>query len=77
MTNFLFPNQWYWLQDHQRRFRLLSGEGQVKVRLRSGQIRSNFKVFFCIQRYLFDAAYHGASNGGLSFVVRDQQRQKK
>ena len=74
---FLFPTQWYWLDDHQRRFRLLSGEGQVKIRLRSGQKRSNFEVdIFAYKRYLFDAAHHGKSNGGLSFVVRDQQGQK-
>ena len=37
MTNFPFQTQWCWLDDHQRRLRLLSGEGKVKVRLRSGQ----------------------------------------
>ena len=32
---FSFPTQWCWLDDHQRRFRLIFGEGQVKVRPRS------------------------------------------
>ena len=26
--------------------------------------------------YVFDAAHHGESNDGLSFVIRGQQRQK-
>ena len=35
----------------------------------------NFQVdIFAHKRYLFDAAHHGQSNGGLSFVVRGQQR---
>ena len=41
---FSFLIQWYRLDDHQRRFMLLSGEGQVKVRFRSGKKRSNLKV---------------------------------
>ena len=46
MVNFPFPTQWNWLDDHQRGFRLLSGQGQVKIRLRSGLKRSTFKLIF-------------------------------
>ena len=35
---FSFPTQWCWLDDHQRRLRLLSGEGQVNM-LGSGQVK--------------------------------------
>ena len=70
MVNFSFPTQWNWLDGHQRRLRLLSGEAQVKIRLRSGQRRSNFYVgIFAYKRYLFDATYHEESNGGLSFFT--------
>ena len=70
MPNFSFPAQWNWLDNHQRRFRLNSGEGQVKIRLRSGQKRSNFQVdIFAYKRYLFDAAHHGESNGGLIVLL--------
>ena len=59
---------------YQRRLRLLSGKSQVKVRLRSGQ-KGQVDIF-AYKRYPFDAAHRGESNGALSFVVRDQQRQK-
>ena len=44
MAKFSFPTQWNLLDDHQRRFRLLSGEGQVKIRgqVKKGQILSFF-----------------------------------
>ena len=42
MANFSFPTQWHWSNDYQRRFRLLSGEGQVDVRLRAGQKKVKF-----------------------------------
>ena len=75
---FFSPTQWHWLDDHQRRFRLLSGEGQVKIRLMSGKKMSNFKVdIFAYKWCLFDPAHHGESNGGLSFVIRGQQEQNK
>ena len=78
MANFSFPAQWCWLDDYQRRLRILSGKSQVKVRLRSGQRRSNFKVnIFCKKGYLFDAAYHGKSNGDLRFVIHGQQQHTK
>ena len=43
---FSFPAQWYWLDDYQRRLRLLSGEGQVKVELRSGKEDKTLKLIF-------------------------------
>ena len=44
MANFSFPTQWNWLDDDRRRLRLLSGEAQVNIRLRSGQKRSIFQI---------------------------------
>ena len=43
-ANFSLPAQLHWLDDHQIRFRLLSGGVQVKTRLRSGQISQNFEA---------------------------------
>ena len=77
--HFSFLTQWYWLDDHQRQFRLLSGKCQVKVRLMSGKkSRSNFKIDIFAQKGTNSMQLiTGNPMGGLSFGIRGTQRQKK
>ena len=53
ISNFSLSTQWCWLDNHRRRFRLLSGEGQVKVRSRTGKKRQVLKLIFLHEKGIY------------------------